>query len=65
MIQSLMSLFGNGRLEVVKGTLKQKQNEAILKSRFQPQLREWADKKGSESLNEFIFMDDGASFHKD
>ena len=46
MVWFVMSVFGTGRLQIVKGNMNQDQYKKMLKKRMLPQLNEWASRKG-------------------
>ncbi|GFU45491.1 transposable element Tcb2 transposase [Trichonephila clavipes] len=58
MIWSVISGKGTGRLDVVKGMMRQDQYKDVLQNRWIPQLEEWFPNGES-----YIFMQDGAPCH--
>ena len=59
MVWSVINFQGTGRLQIVKGTMKQDQYQDILQKRFVSQLQEWFP-----NGEKCIFILDGAPCHK-
>jgi len=59
-----MSVFGTGRLQIIKGNMNQDQYKTMPEKRLLPQLNEWASRRCFSGAGDLIFMHDDVPCHK-